>query len=356
MRKEKGKVKFYNSEKGYGFIEVKGKNDVHFSRDSFRGEIPTDGDFVEFEVVEEHQGLHAKNMRIIQKTNASAKPKDNNYYLPKDTLKIITPGRVDNYLLRLNKVAYFKQNKFKFFNKGRKNIELDVQPDYSNIDYQALAERQRNSIKNQGRKTNEITMKTTWRMVIGLGNESVYETSMTLHHVYGIPYIPGSAIKGVTRNYIIKEVFGEKDGKLDLKDAEKRALKNQAFCDIFGCPKESHYKKAMKGKIAFYDSLPITEPIIRPDVMNPHYLDYYSDSEGRTPPADYHNPIPIFFLTVKETEFQFIVGIKEQENKNLKLGEFEGKLLVVVFQWMKKALQEHGVGAKTAVGYGYMTT
>ena len=47
-------------------------------------------------------------------------------------------------------------------------------------------------------------------MVVGLGGESVYETSITLHHIYGIPYIPASSIKGVVRSWIITEVFGEK--------------------------------------------------------------------------------------------------------------------------------------------------
>src|SRR6266699_2079206 len=44
-----------------------------------------------------------------------------------------------------------------------------------------------------------------WRMVIGLGGESVLETDITLHHLYGIPFIPGSALKGLTRAYVSAE-------------------------------------------------------------------------------------------------------------------------------------------------------
>src|SRR5690349_9354004 len=37
----------------------------------------------------------------------------------------------------------------------------------------------------------------TGRMVLGTGAESVLETAVTLHHTYGAPYIPGSALKGL---------------------------------------------------------------------------------------------------------------------------------------------------------------
>jgi CRISPR-associated protein Cmr6 len=30
------------------------------------------------------------------------------------------------------------------------------------------------------------------------------------------------------------------------------------------------------------------------------------------------------------------------------------RLLNITEAWLKKALEEHGIGAKTAVGYGYM--
>ena len=48
---------------------------------------------------------------------------------------------------------------------------------------------------------------TDWRMVVGLGGETVLETDLTLHHLYGFPYIPGSALKGLTRAYAAGEVY-----------------------------------------------------------------------------------------------------------------------------------------------------
>ncbi|MBE9593952.1 MAG: cold shock domain-containing protein, partial [Proteobacteria bacterium] len=65
---EGGKVKFYKSEKGFGFIEREGKSDVHFDRDSFKGKPPFEGDAVVFDVVNQERGDHAENLKIIQKT------------------------------------------------------------------------------------------------------------------------------------------------------------------------------------------------------------------------------------------------------------------------------------------------
>src|SRR5882762_817973 len=47
------------------------------------------------------------------------------------------------------------------------------------------------------------------RMILGLGAESVLETSIALHHTFGIPYIPGSALKGLAASYL-RWQFGEK--------------------------------------------------------------------------------------------------------------------------------------------------
>ena len=75
--------------------------------------------------------------------------------------------------------------------------------------------------------------------------------------------------------------------------------------------------------------------------MNPHFAEYYSDNSNTVPPTDYQDPKPIFFLVVKDTKFEFTVGAKSTN------------VLSIAYDWMNKALQEHGVGAKTSVGYGY---
>lgn len=60
-----GTVKWFNSEKGFGFIEVEGGNDVfvHFSAIQEEGyKTLEEGQQVEFEIVEGQRGPQAENV------------------------------------------------------------------------------------------------------------------------------------------------------------------------------------------------------------------------------------------------------------------------------------------------------
>ncbi|ENQ3080514.1 cold-shock protein [Bacillus sp. NPDC077411] len=60
-----GQVKWFNNEKGFGFIEVPGENDVfvHFSAITTEGfKSLEEGEKVSFEVEEGNRGPQAKNV------------------------------------------------------------------------------------------------------------------------------------------------------------------------------------------------------------------------------------------------------------------------------------------------------
>ncbi|KRG10141.1 MULTISPECIES: cold-shock protein [Staphylococcus] len=62
---KQGTVKWFNAEKGFGFIEVDGENDVfvHFSAINQEGyKSLEEGQSVEFEVVEGDRGPQAANV------------------------------------------------------------------------------------------------------------------------------------------------------------------------------------------------------------------------------------------------------------------------------------------------------
>lgn len=179
------------------------------------------------------------------------------------------------------------------------------------------------TMKNNGNAIKEFQLSLLWRMVIGLGASHPQETSMTFHHIYGIPYIPASAIKGITRHWVTAKYFNNN---------EDEALKDDDFMNIFGTQNK-------KGKIIFFDAYPVANINLKIDVMTPHYPDYYSDKKE---PADWQSPNPIKFLTVERTTFNFYLSCKENN-----------KLLDKALPWLKEALSKFGIGAKTAIGYGY---
>lgn len=61
----KGRVKWFNEKKGYGFIEVKGEKDVFVHRSAIQGELPKEGDEVEFEISKGAKGPEAANVKIV---------------------------------------------------------------------------------------------------------------------------------------------------------------------------------------------------------------------------------------------------------------------------------------------------
>ena len=179
------------------------------------------------------------------------------------------------------------------------------------------------------------TSQMDWRMVVGLGGNHVQETNMMLDHVHGIPYLPGSAFKGVVRSWVIQEYF-DNDEKLAMRDIQngdpvQLQQKKKDFFAVFGSQKAA-------GKVQFLDALPASGVDFDIDIMNPHFSDYY---RGTTFPTDDQTLIQIHFLALKNTPFRFLIVAKAAGP------------LQLAKDWFMEAIQNRGFGAKSAVGYGY---
>ena len=74
MEKVKGRVKWFNNEKGYGFIEYKDNEDifVHYyaiNQDGYKS--LTEGQYVEFNLVETAKGYQALDVVVIKEVATS---------------------------------------------------------------------------------------------------------------------------------------------------------------------------------------------------------------------------------------------------------------------------------------------
>jgi CRISPR-associated protein Cmr6 len=289
------------------------------------------------------------------------------FYLPQDTdshvQKQFQSGKFENFGLFLEKYAVCDNNKsnefkpFLFKQNNKREEEYDATKFFKvEADrLKELAARRRLAIP-AGHIAFRLSFRAATPLIIGLGAESVYETALTLHPVYGFPYIPGQALKGSLRSFIIQERFGAD---------ETEALKNECFASFFGKAGEEGLKQneTAKGALCFFEALPLENISLQPDLMNPHYGEYYM---GKEPPADYLSPVLIPFLSVRAgAAFEALITAPRRLAHSLEPGllsqlydnpEKKGEITLeaALKYWLEQALGYGGVGAKTAIGYGYM--
>lgn len=171
------------------------------------------------------------------------------------------------------------------------------------------------------------------RLIVGLGAGSVRDASITLHRAYGVPLVPGSALKGLARRYALAML--PEANPADPAATGWKALVMQA---LFG-------EQADASHVVFFDAWYVPKSAVddrplRRDVMTVHHPGYYGSQGGSGPgPWDLDDPTPIPFVSATG---HFLVAVKGPTRN---WADFALQLLM-------HALADWGVGAKTSSGYG----
>jgi CRISPR-associated protein Cmr6 len=210
----------------------------------------------------------------------------------------------------------------------------------------------------------------------GLGNEHPLENGFSFLNPYGLPYLPGSGVKGVLRQAareLASGQWGDGQGWSEEKpysiQIDRDTTIRLSLLDVlFGRETASGDKDHVRGVLSFWDVIPqIAGDHLLVEIMTPHQSHYYQQkpAAGSTNPHDSGQPNPISFLTVPPgSHFTFYVVCDAEHLKRLtsnKLPDVPDLLAQGKTHWktLLQAAFQHaftwlGFGAKTAVGYGVM--
>ncbi|AQR64906.1 hypothetical protein BXU06_07375 [Aquaspirillum sp. LM1] len=163
------------------------------------------------------------------------------------------------------------------------------------------------------------------RLLIGSNAASALETGVAIQHSYGMPMIPGSAVKGCVRAY-----------------AQQLGLGAEYLAMLFGLDEG---ELAGPGGLVWHDAWwrPGSQdtPFVA-DVVTVHHPDYY---QGNAPLAsDTDTPVPNAQLAT-QGEFFFYIGCECPDSQ---------PWAELAMQLLKAALHGVGIGGKRAAGYGRM--
>ncbi len=127
---------------------------------------------------------------------------------------------------------------------------------------------------------------TDWNIVSGMGNPHPVENGFSWHPTLAVPYLAGSAVKGLVRAWV--------ENDEDLSDEEKKTR----LINWFGTADKDKVAE-QAGDFIFFDAIPDQQPTLVCDIMTPHMGKWYENENGSTQsddvPADWHEPNPIPF-------------------------------------------------------------
>lgn len=202
------------------------------------------------------------------------------------------------------------------------------------------------------------------RLLINMAGGVQENAGLCLDRCFGLPFLPGSAVKGVTRNAALWDIknetnpetkarklraallaFGFAEG--DCKKSPARvpdgafywAAGDLAEKEAVAITREGHFK----GLLSFLPAYPTSEPTIVAEVLTPHPRSgEAARGEGKL--------TPVFFPAVeKGSSFGFAMVVTRWPDGL----EPATQLLQVCEEWLLQAICSSGIGAKTGAGYGW---
>jgi CRISPR-associated protein Cmr6 len=155
-------------------------------------------------------------------------------------------------------------------------------------------------------------------LAMGMGNPSgVLDIGMTLDRTTGVPYIPGSALRGLARAY----ARSSSSNVQDLKQVD----------ELFGTSR-------CVGAVDFLDAIPDANCKMKPSVMTPHFPDWYINGLA---PGEWMSPVPVSYLVIGSGSFHIDLNGSPDSCRR-------------AFEYLRGGLDELGVGGKTSSGYGWL--
>lgn len=172
-----------------------------------------------------------------------------------------------------------------------------------------------------------VELVTHSRLIVGIGEASVRDIGIMLHHTYGVPFIPGSSLKGLAAAYARKLPGWDKD--------------SESYRTLFGDGRQS-------GAVDFMDAIWVPDALVQPlsvDIINVHHQSYYThfgkgNDDQELQRMFMEAPVPNYFVCV-------------QPNVSL-LVAVNGPTVWAqsALELLRLATDEVGIGAKTNAGYG----
>lgn len=240
-----------------------------------------------------------------------------------------------------------------------------------------------------------VAAKLQYRMIINSGGSALENGGLCLDRISGVPYIPGSAIKGAARRMAIQEL-------LECDSVEEKTKKLTQIARVFGWgtnewksgrnrngqpdsdfwwamaqddgsdpneldQKRNEYWEAVEpkvkdnlltelshekfvqnyaGSLCFLPAYPEKDPGIDLDIVTCHHPDYYKGE--RESALDDEDPNPVVFTCVsadKQPRFIFPVLSHPRQSAH--------EDVETASQWLRHALEIFGIGGKTNAGYGW---